>query len=120
MGRYPVRTFGVAIAVMAAASGAVAMASDATAASAGTDCGAVRERTGSTAPVIVLTGDVDCATVLQVAAGYINRTPDPDGGTLQLATIDGWQCSVPLVAGRSHADSYLECDLGSNSFKIGE
>jgi hypothetical protein len=36
-----------------------------------------------------------------------------------LENIDGWKCYSPLLPGRSHADSYLECDQSGNGFKIG-
>lgn len=85
----------------------------------GTLCGQVQNRVGASLPVIVLNGDVDCSTAVQVASDYVNGPRDADGGTLQFQKVDGWSCEVPLLPGRSHADSYLECDQSGNGFKIG-
>jgi hypothetical protein len=84
----------------------------------GTLCGHVQNRVGVSLPVIVLNGDVDCATAVNVAADYL-RNPPSGGGTLMLENVDGWTCDAPLLPGRSHADSYLECDQASSGFKIG-
>ncbi len=99
--------------------GAAASTPSAAAQPAGSLCGNVQNRAGISEPVIVLKGDVDCSTALDVANGYLYGPRPTDGGTLQLTNVNGWQCSVPLVAGRSHADSYLECDQAGNGFKIG-
>lgn len=85
----------------------------------GTLCGHVETRQGVALPVIVLTGNPDCATAVQVASDYLTGPRPAGGGTLQLQNVDGWQCEVPLLPGRSHADSYMECDQSGNGFKIG-
>jgi hypothetical protein len=85
----------------------------------GTLCGHVENRLGVALPVIVLNGNPDCMTAVQVASDYVNGTRPTDSGTLQLQNVDGWQCYVPLLPGRSHADSYLECDQSGSGFKIG-
>jgi hypothetical protein len=109
----------VAAIVVAAGAGATASAPRADAQPPGTVCGNVQNRIGASVPVIVLNGDVNCSTAVQVASDYVNRPPNPDGGTLQFQNVDGWQCEVPLLPGRSHADSYLECDQSGSGFKIG-
>lgn len=110
----------VSIGVIAAGCGVVALAPDAVAAPPGTNCGTVRDRAGRTQPVIVLSGDVDCSEASRIAAEYLAPgTPVDRSGTLLSATVDGWSCEAPLVAGRSHADSYLQCSLVGSSFKIG-
>ena len=108
----------VAAIVVAAGAGATASAPPADAQPPGTLCGHVQNRGGVSLPVIVLNGDVDCATAVNVAADYL-RNPPSGGGTLMLENVDGWTCDAPLLPGRSHADSYLECDQASSGFKIG-
>jgi len=105
--------------VVAAGAGATASAPPADAQPPGTLCGHVQNRVGVSLPVIVLSGDPDCVTAVHVASDYVNGPRDSDGGTLQLQNVDGWQCEVPLLPGRSHADSYLECDQSGSGFKIG-
>jgi hypothetical protein len=105
--------------VVATVVGAAESAPIAAAQPAGTLCGNVQNQAGVSEPVIVLKGDVDCSTAVNVANGYLYGPHPTDGGTLQLTNVNGWQCLIPLVAGRSHADSYLECDQGGNGFKIG-
>jgi hypothetical protein len=85
----------------------------------GTLCGHVQNSMGMSLPVIVLNGDPDCSAAVGVAQDYVTGPRPADGGTLQLQTVRGWQCSVPLLPGRSHADSYLECDGGGGAVKIG-
>jgi hypothetical protein len=110
----------IATAIFVAAGAAVmASASPAEAQPPGTLCGHVENRQGVALPVIVLNGNPDCMTAVQVASDYLTGPRPADLGTLQLMNVNGWQCSVPLLPGRSHADSYMECDQGGNGFKIG-
>jgi len=110
----------IATAIFAAAgAGVIASAPPVDAQPPGTLCGHVETRQGVALPVIVLNGNPDCMTAVQVASDYLTRPRPTDLGTLQLMNINGWQCSVPLLPGRSHADSYLECDQSGDSFKIG-
>ena len=97
---------------------AVTLAPAADAQPPGTLCGNVENQAGISEPVIVLKGAVDCATAANVAAAYLGNPPT-DSGTLMMATVHGWMCSAPLLPGRSHANSYLECDESDNGFKIG-
>jgi hypothetical protein len=108
-----------AIVVAGGAGATTASAPPADAQPPGTLCGHVQNRVGASLPVIVLNGDVDCTTAVQVASDYVNGTRPADSGTLQFQNVDGWACEVPLLPGRSHADSYLECDQSGNGFKIG-
>lgn len=105
--------------VLAAGAGVTASAPPADAQPPGTVCGHVQARYGGALPVIVLNGDVDCTTAVQVASDYVNGTRPADSGTLQFQNVDGWSCEIPLLPGRSHADSYMECDQSGNGFKIG-
>jgi hypothetical protein len=105
--------------VIAAGAGVTASAPRADAQPPGTLCGHVQNSMGTSLPVIVLNGDVDCATATSVASQYLTAPRPADLGTLQLMNISGWTCSVPLLPGRSHADSYLECDQSGSGFKIG-
>ena len=118
----------VAVAAVAACAGTIAVscgvvgfASDAAAAPPGTSCGTVLDVPGHVQPVIVLKGDVDCPTAIRIANRYLHdpSVRTPGGGSSGQATVEGWQCLAPLVPGRSHADSYLECDSDSGGFKIG-
>lgn len=104
---------------VASGAGVIASAVPVEAQPPGTLCGHVETRTGVALPVIVLNGNPDCMTAVQVASDYLTGPRLADGGTLQLQNVDGWQCDVPLLPGRSHADSYMECDQSGNSFKIG-
>jgi len=91
-------------------------------AGAGTKCGAiVLSTTGATTPVIVLRGQVACPTAKRVAEGYSTAiSAGKAQGQGLYATVQGWNCSWPYVAGRSHANSYLMCaDPKGNQFKIG-
>jgi|SRR6185437_8494839 len=108
------------IAGIAAGCGTVVFPPDAAAAPPGTMCGTVLDVPGRTQPVIVLKGDVDCPTALRIANRYNHdpSVPHADGSSAQ-ATVEGWQCSIPLLPGRAHADSYEECDLGAEAFKVG-
>lgn len=105
--------------VVAGGAGVIAFAPPAEAQPPGTLCGHVENSLGVAQPVIVLNGDPDCMTAVQVASDYVTGPRSADGGTLQLQNVDGWQCYVPLLPGRSHADSYLECDQSGSGFKIG-
>ena len=115
----PTRALAACLGIIAAGSGAVAFASNATAAPMGTTCGTVVDVPGRTQPVVVLNGDVDCATAMRVADRYLHDPSVQKSGSSGQATVDGWQCSAPVLPGRSRADSYLECDLGGNGFRIG-
>jgi hypothetical protein len=104
--------------VVAAGAGAIASAPPVEAQPAGTLCGHVENSLGVALPVIVLNGDPDCVTAVNVASDYLTG-PRTGSGTLMLENVDGWKCYSPLLPGRSHADSYLECDQSGNGFKIG-
>lgn len=105
--------------VIAGGVGVIASAPPVEAQPPGTLCGHVENRQGVALPVIVLNGNPDCVTAVQVASDYVNGTRPADSGTLQAQNVNGWQCYVPLLPGRSHADSYLECDQSGSGFKIG-
>jgi hypothetical protein len=105
--------------VLAAGAGVTACVPSANAQPPGTLCGHVENRIGVALPVIVLNGDVDCMTATNVASQYLTGSQPVDGGTLLLQNINGWKCYSPLLPGRSHADSYLECDQSGTSFKMG-
>jgi hypothetical protein len=85
----------------------------------GTLCGHVQNSVGTFLPVIVLNGNPDCADAVHAASDYLTEPHPADGGTLQLMNVDGWKCYVPLLPGRSHADSYLECDGDAGAVKMG-
>jgi hypothetical protein len=105
---------------IAAGCGVVALAADAAAAPTGTTCGTVVDVPGRTQPVVVLKGDVDCPNAIRIANRYFHdpSVQTSDGSSAQ-ATVEGWQCWIPVLPGRTHADSYAECDLGSNGFRVG-
>jgi hypothetical protein len=105
--------------VVAAGAGVTAFAPTADAQPPGTLCGHIQNSMGTSLPVIVLNGDPDCFTAVQVAQDYVTGPHPEDGGTLQLQTVRGWKCYVPLLPGRSHADSYLECDGDGGAVKMG-
>lgn len=75
-------------------------------------------------PVVVLTGEVDCAVAVAVADRYVNDPTVVAQGQGRFATVDGWRCKWPYVPGRSHAESYLQCDDDPvnprSSFRIGD
>lgn len=75
-------------------------------------------------PVVVLTGEVDCAVAVAVADRYVNDPTVVAQGQGRFATVDGWRCMWPYVPGRSHAESYLQCDDDPvnprSSFRIGD
>jgi hypothetical protein len=85
----------------------------------GTLCGHVENSMGASLPVIVLNGNPDCVDAVHAASDYLTEPHPADGGTLQLMNVDGWKCYVPLLPGRSHADSYLECDGDGGAVKMG-
>jgi hypothetical protein len=85
----------------------------------GTLCGHVQNSLGTSLPVIVLNGNPDCADAVHAASDYLTEPHPSDGGTLQLMNVDGWKCYSPLLPGRSHADSYLECDGAGGAVKMG-
>jgi hypothetical protein len=85
----------------------------------GTLCGHVQNSMGTFLPVIVLSGNPDCVDAVHAASDYLTEPHPADGGTLQLMNVDGFKCYVPLVPGRSHADSYLECDGDGGAVKMG-
>ncbi|UEA60042.1 hypothetical protein LK459_03935 [Gordonia otitidis] len=78
--------------------------------------------TNTSEPVVVIKGSVNCAEALAVARDYLAaiHRGEPEGQGL-FATIRGWDCALPYVPGRSHADSYLQCTdpTGGNSVRIG-
>lgn len=80
------------------------------------------DATGTTLPVAVLTGAVDCTVAVPVADRYLNDTDLYIEGQGRRATVDGWTCIWPYVDGRSHADSYYTCTdpTGANSIRIGD
>jgi hypothetical protein len=100
--------------------GAVVFAPNAAAAPAGTTCGTVTDVPGRTQPVVVLKGDVDCSTAIRIANRYFHdpSVPKSDGSSAE-ATVEGWQCLIPVLPGRTHADSYGECDLAGSGFRMG-
>jgi hypothetical protein len=87
----------------------------------GAVCGTVRLPTGSPAPVAVLKGEIECATAMRIAQGYLSGKPAGQGQYLE---VEGWLCQWPTVPGRSHAESYLRCDDDprnpGKSFRIGD
>jgi hypothetical protein len=85
----------------------------------GTLCGHVENSMGTFLPVIVLNGNPDCADAVHAASDYLTGPHPADGGTLQLMNVDGFKCYSPLLPGRSHADSYLECDGDGGAVKMG-
>jgi hypothetical protein len=85
----------------------------------GTLCGHVQNSMGTFLPVIVLNGNPDCVDAVHAASDYLTGPHPADGGTLQLMNVDGWKCYSPLLPGRSHADSYLECDGDGGAVKMG-
>jgi hypothetical protein len=85
----------------------------------GTLCGHIQNSMGTFLPVIVLSGNPDCFTAVHVAQDYLTGPRPVDGGTLQLQNVRGWKCYAPLLPGRSHADSYLECDGDGGAIKMG-
>lgn len=100
--------------------GAVVFAPNAAGAPPGTTCGTVTDVPGRTQPVVVLKGDVGCSTALRVANRYFHDPSVPKGdGSSAEATVEGWQCLIPVIPGRTHADSYGECDLAGSGFRIG-
>jgi hypothetical protein len=105
--------------VVAAGAGVTASAPTADAQPPGTLCGHVQNRMGASLPVIVLNGNPDCADGVHAASDYLTEPHPADGGTLQLMNVDGWKCYSPLLPGRSHADSYLECDGDGGAVKMG-
>ncbi|WP_305094528.1 hypothetical protein [Prescottella sp. R16] len=88
----------------------------------GDRCGTVMGRTAL--PVVVLDGAVDCEAALAIADRYLNDPTVEAQGQGRYAKIDGWMCMWPYVPGRSHADSYLQCDDDpmhpQASFRIGD
>jgi hypothetical protein len=110
----------IAAAIMVAAgAGAAASAPVADAQPPGTLCGHVANSMGTFLPVIVLNGNPDCVDAVHAASDYLTEPHPADGGTLQLMNVDGWKCYAPLLPGRSHADSYLECDGDGGAVKMG-
>jgi hypothetical protein len=105
--------------VVAAGAGVTASASVAYAQPPGTLCGHVANSMGTFLPVIVLNGNPDCVDAVHAASDYLTGPHPADGGTLQLENVDGWKCYAPLLPGRSHADSYLECDGDGGAVKMG-
>jgi hypothetical protein len=105
--------------VVAVGADAAASAPVADAQPPGTLCGHVENRMGTFLPVIVLNGNPDCADAVHAASDYLTGPHPADGGTLQLMTVDGFKCYSPLLPGRSHADSYLECDGDGGAVKMG-
>jgi hypothetical protein len=86
----------------------------------GTLCGHVQNRMGTSLLVTVLSGNPDCSDAVNAASDYLTEPHPADGGTLQLMNVDGFKCYAPLVPGRSHADSYLECDGDGGAVKMGD
>ena len=105
--------------VVAVGAGVTASAPVADAQPPGTLCGHIQNSMGTFLPVIVLNGDPDCFIAVHVAQDYLTGPRPVDGGTLQLEAVRGWKCYVPLLPGRSHADSYLECDGDAGAVKMG-
>ena len=105
--------------VVAVGAGVTASAPVADAQPPGTLCGHVQNSLGTFLPVIVLNGNPDCVNAVHAASDYLTGPPREDGGTLQLENVDGWKCYAPLLPGRSHADSYLECDGDGGAVKMG-
>jgi hypothetical protein len=105
--------------VFAAGVGAMASAPVAGAQPPGTLCGHVANSMGSYLPVTVLSGNPDCVDAVHAASDYLTGPHPADGGTLQMMNVDGFKCYAPLVPGRSHADSYLECDGDGGAVKLG-
>jgi hypothetical protein len=100
--------------------GAVAFPPNAAAAPPGTTCGTVIDVPGRTQPVVVLKGDVDCPTAMRIANRYFHDPSVPQGdGSSAEATVEGWQCLIPVLPGRTHANSYAECDLAGSGFRMG-
>jgi hypothetical protein len=85
----------------------------------GTLCGHVQNSMGSYLEVTVLSGNPDCFDAVHAASDYLTGPHPADGGTLQMMTVDGFKCYAPLLPGRSHADSYLECDGDGGAVKMG-
>jgi hypothetical protein len=105
---------------LAAGVGATASAPLAEAQPPGTLCGHVQNSLGTFLPVTVLNGNPDCVDAVRAASDYLTGPHPADGGTLQLMNVDGFKCYAPLLPGRSHADSYLECDGEGGAVKMGD
>lgn len=104
---------------LTALAGAAASAPPAEAQPPGTLCGHVENSMGTYLPVTVLSGNPDCVDAVHAASDYLTGPHPADGGTLQLMNVDGFKCYSPLLPGRSHADSYLECDGDGGAVKMG-
>lgn len=87
-------------------------------------CGHVTGGNGKQLPVAVLAGEVDCGWAVELATSYLHDPSVVKEGQGQYAQIDGWMCMWPYVEGRSHAESYLQCDNDPvnpvDSFRIGD
>lgn len=87
-------------------------------------CGFVDNAIGGRSPVAALTGQVDCEFALALAQRYLHDPTVRKDGQGMFAQIDGWMCMWPHVDGRSHAESYPQCDDDPvspvNSFRIGD
>jgi hypothetical protein len=83
-------------------------------------CGTVTDVPGRTQPVVVLKGDVDCASAIRIANRYFHDDSVPKGdGSGTEATVEGWRCWIPVLPGRAHVDSYVECESAGNGFRVG-
>ena len=74
-------------------------------------CGTVATGNRPAQPVAVLSGRVDCGAAMTIADKYLSGVDrgQAQGQGLRL-DVSGWSCFWPYVPGRSHADSYLQCD----------